>query len=111
MLMTKTSIETGLTIALNLETLVSDKSTLPFEYLPCIYHLMWFKKDQAKFQALLDSGNKVNTMTPAHATKLNLKVQPIDVKAWKINNSTLLTFEMILVNSQVKNKLKIARFF
>lgn len=39
-----------------------------------IYHLVRFKKDQTKIQALLDFGNEVNTMAPAYIVKLGLKV-------------------------------------
>lgn len=39
-----------------------------------IHHLMQFMKDQAKIQAFLDSGSKVNTMSSTYVVKLGLKV-------------------------------------
>lgn len=46
-----------------------------------IYYLICFKKDQGKVQALLNSGNEVNAMIPAYATKLGFKVQSTDIRA------------------------------
>lgn len=37
-------------------------------------------------------------MTPAYAGKLGLKIQPNDVRAQKIDDSTLKTFEIVLAN-------------
>lgn len=39
-----------------------------------IYHPLWFKKDQVKVQALLNSGSKVNTITSTYVAKLDFKV-------------------------------------
>lgn len=50
------------------------KVPLPLEHILYIYHLMWFKKNQVKVQALLDSGNKVNTMTSVYMAKLGFKI-------------------------------------
>lgn len=66
--------EVGSTITLNLETLALDNSTQLLKHMPYIYHIMYFKKDQAKVRALLDSDNKVNTMTSAYTAKLGLKI-------------------------------------
>lgn len=43
--------------------------------MPYIHHLVQFKKDQAKVQALLDSSSKINTMTLVYMAKLGLKDQ------------------------------------
>ena len=50
-------------------------------------------------------------MTPAFASKLGLKVCSTDVKAQKIDGSTLQTFGMVLASFQVEGKLGWARFF
>lgn len=50
------------------------------KYMLCIYYLIWFKKDQAKVQSLLDSYNEVNAMILAYAAKLELKVQPTNIE-------------------------------
>lgn len=49
-------------------------------------------KDKKNFQALINSGNKVNAMTSTYAAKLDLKVQKINVKAQKINSLSLKTY-------------------
>lgn len=51
-----------------------DSSILLLKSILCMYHPFWFKKDQLKVQALLDSIIKVNAMDPMYAAKLNLKV-------------------------------------
>lgn len=71
---------------------------LPLERIPCIHHLVRFKNNQIKIQALLDSNIKVNTMLPAYMAKLSLELQTTDVKTQKIELSILKTFEMVLAN-------------
>lgn len=50
-------------------------------------------------------------MTLAYTSKLSLSVRYIDVKAEKIDNSTIETFKIVLVSFQVEDKLKKTRFF
>ena len=50
-------------------------------------------------------------MTPAYASKLGLRVRHTDVRAQKIDSSTLQTFGMVLANFQVEDKLGKTRFF
>ena len=76
---------------------------------PCIRYLIRFKKNDV--QALIDSGSEVNAMTPGYASKLGLKVRPINVGAQKIDGSTLKTFGMVLASFQVEDTLGKARFF
>lgn len=61
-----------------------------------ICYLIWFKKN--KIQALLDSGSEVNTIIPVFVSKLDLKICQIGIKAQKIDNSILKTFEIVLVS-------------
>lgn len=63
--------------------------------LPCIHHLVRFKKDQAKIQPLLDFGSKINVITLAYTAKLGLKVRSTHVGAQKIDDSTFKTFGMV----------------
>lgn len=70
----------------------------------CIHHLFHFKKDQIKVQALLNSGNKFNVIAPAYATSLDLKIRSTNVKAWKIDGFTFLTFNIPSANFKVNNK-------
>ena len=60
---------------------------------------------------MVNSGSKVNTMTPRYALKLGLKVRHNDIRAQKIDSSTFKTFGMVLASFQVENKLRRARFF
>ena len=78
---------------------------------PCICYPIRFKKNELQVQALLDSGSKVNAMTPRYVSKLGLKVRPTDVGAQKIDGSTLETFGMVLASFQVEDKLGRPQFF
>lgn len=60
---------------------------------------------------MIDSDSKINAMTQTYASKLGLKVYPTNIRAQKIDGSTLITFEMVLVNFQVEDKLGKAWFF
>ena len=84
---------------------------LTLERVPCIHYLLCFQKDTTGIRALVDSGSEVNTMTPAYAAKLDLQVQKTNIRAQKIDGSTLETFGMVLADFQVENKLGKARFF
>ena len=64
-----------------------------------------------KAKALIDLGSKINAMTPAYTAKRGLKVRKTDIGAQKIDGSIFDTFEMVLTNFQVENKLVRARFF
>lgn len=68
------------------------------ERVSCIYHLIQFKNNQIEVQALLDSGSKVNAITPVHAAKLSFKVQLTDIGAQKIDSSNLKTFGIVLAH-------------
>lgn len=67
-------------------------STLLLKQVLYIQYLVQFKKNQSKVQALLDSGNKVNTMTLAYATSLDFKICSIGIKAKKSNSFIFKTF-------------------
>ena len=56
-----------------------------------------FRKDKGKdVLALLDSGSKVNAMTPAYTAYLGLKVRVTDVGAHKIDGSPLATYSIVI---------------
>lgn len=61
--------------------LFDNNSTLSLKQVVCIHHLIWFKKDQAKIQALIDFDSEINTMIPAYVDKLSLKIRPTNVEA------------------------------
>ena len=82
------------------------------DWVPCNYYPVQFRKDQgATIQALIDSGSEVNTMTLADAKKLGLRTQRTNIRAQKVNGSSLETYGMVIVAFQIKNKLGRARFF
>ena len=55
-----------------------------------IHYPLRFRKDKKnKVQALINSGNEVNAITPAYALKLGLKILRTNVGAQKIEGSTL----------------------
>ena len=52
---------------------------IPLQCVPCLSYPVQFQGE--KVRALIDSGRKVNTMTPAYALIPNLRVHLIDVRA------------------------------
>ena len=60
---------------------------------------------------MLNSGSKVNAMSPAYAKKLGLKTRKTNVGAQKIDGSTLETFGMVIADFQVEDKGGMLRFF
>ena len=60
---------------------------------------------------MLDSGSKVNAMSPTYAKKLGLKTWKTNVGAQKIDGSALATFGMVIADFQVKDKDGRPRFF
>ena len=80
---------------------------------PCIHYPVRFQEDQGQEQvkALLNSGSKVNAMSPAYAKKLGLKTRKTNVGAQKIDGSALETFGMMIADFQVEDKGGRPRFF
>lgn len=93
-----TSIEADLVVGLRPKSSTLNNFALPLKYMLYIYYSVQIKKDKAKIQALLDSGNKINLMTLVYAAKLGPKVRSTNVGIQKINNFTFETFEMILAS-------------
>lgn len=96
LLMTETSMEAEHAVVLGLETPILDSSTPPLKHILCIYYPLYFRKDQPKIQALIDFGSKVNAMTPAYAKQLGLQTWKTYVRVWKTNDSSLITYEMVI---------------
>lgn len=52
------------------------------QYIFCIYYPFYFQGGQAvKVKALIDSNNKINTITPAFIANLGLHIRLIDIGA------------------------------
>ena len=80
--------------------------------IPCIYYHVQFRKDKGQdVLALLNSGSEVNTMTPAYAAYLGLKVRMTNVDAQKIDELLLATYGMVIAAFQFVDKLGRSRFF
>ena len=60
---------------------------------------------------MLDNGSEVNVTNLNYTEKLGFKVGKTNVGAQKINNSTLETFEMVIANFQMEDKVGKPRFF
>ena len=73
---------------------------------PCIQYPIQFKENQPKVKALIDSGNEINTMTPAYVTKLSLNTQETSVGAEKIDGSPLKTYGMVSATFLLQDSLK-----
>ena len=89
----------------------SEEEEVALARVPCIHYPLRFQKDTNKVQALIDTGSKVNTMAPAYASKLGLRVCRTNVGAQKIDGSALETFGIVLASFQMEDKLGRARFF
>ena len=50
-------------------------------------------------------------MNPNYTQKLRFKIQRTNIRAQKIDGSTLEIFEMVIADFQVENKAKRSRFF
>ena len=77
----------------------------------CIYYSIQFRKDPNGIQVLLNSGNEVNAINPAYTLRLSLQVHYTNIRAQKIDGSTLEIFGMVLANFQVEDKLGKIWFF
>lgn len=73
------------------------------EHVLSIKYLLKFKKSHILVQTLIDSGTKVNAMTPAYVTVLGLYVCVTDVGAQNIDGFQLLTYGMIFTTFQLED--------
>ncbi len=78
------------------------------EWVPCIWYPVTFK-DQTK--ALLNSRSKVNVISQVFAQQLGLKIRKTNVRAQKIDGTTLETYQMVVSTFFMSNKDGKERFF
>ncbi len=90
---------------------MANKEGVIMKRIPCLYYPCYFEKNSKKVGTLLDLVSKVNVMTLVYTIKLGLKVRNINVKAQKIDDFILKTFEIVLVSFQVGDKLEKTRLF
>ena len=62
-------------------------------------------------QALIDSGNEVNTIRLSFTKQLGLSIRPINVGVQKIDDNTLDTYKMVVATFSVMDKANQVRFF
>ena len=84
---------------------------MTLERVPCIHYPLCFWNDTIGIRALVDPGSEANAMTPAYTAKLVLRVRKTNIGAQIIDDSIFETFEMVLADFQVEDKLKRAWFF
>ena len=84
-------------------TETSKKDDVALQKILYIHYPIWFKKKEV--QALIDSGSEVNAITLAYALRLGRRVYRTDIRAQKIDGSTLKIFGMVLASFQVEDKL------
>ena len=75
----------------------------------CIHYPINFGKKS--MSALFDLASKVNAVHPAFAKKLGLLIRPTNVRAQKINGTTLNNFGIVVVVFSVTDKANQVRFF
>lgn len=102
--MTEINMKIDLIVTSSFKVPVPDISTLQLKHIVYIYYLLYFKKDQAKIQALINSSNGFNIMTSAYAKKTNIGAQIID-------DPSLTTYKMVIAGFQVSNKFDKTSFF
>ena len=82
------------------------------ERVPYIYYRFQFiGMSKAQAQALIDSGSEVNAIYLTFAKQLDLSIRPTDVRAQKIDGTTLDTYGMVVAAFSVKDKANRVRFF
>ena len=79
------------------------------ERVPCIHYPVQFKWDTA--QALINLGSEVNAIHLTFAKQLGLPVRPTDIRAQKIDDTTLNTYGMVVAAFSVVDKANRVRFF
>ncbi len=88
---------------------MTDKKTEEeLERVLCIWYPITFKNQT---EALLDSKSKVNVMSQAFAHQLGLKICKTNVKAQKIDGTTLETYKMVVSICSISDKDGRERFF
>ena len=78
---------------------------------PCIHYSVRFQEGQKQVKSLLDSGNKVNVISPTYAKRLSLKTRKTNIGAQNIDGSALETFGMIIADFQLEDKGNMPRLF
>lgn len=79
-LITGANIEVGFALATSFKVVFPDKSTPLLNYIPCIYYLLHFRKDQIDIQALIYFSSKVNAMILAYVKRLGFQTRKNNIE-------------------------------
>lgn len=110
--MTLAKMKAELEIVFSLKALAFISNIFPLlKHIPCIYYPLRFSKNKSKVKALIDSDSEVKVMTLAYVKKPGFWTQKTNVRAEKINRSSLATFKMVIAKFQVSDKLDKTCFF
>ncbi len=88
--------------------MTNKKTKEKLERVPSIWYPMTFK-DQT--ETLLDSESELNIMSQAFAHQLGIKTRKTNVKARKIDGTTLKTYRMVVSTFSMSDKDGRKRFF
>lgn len=77
----------------------------------CIHYLAYLYGQPEEVRAWINSGSKINIMTPAYTVQLGLTPRSTNVDAQKIKSFLLKTHEIIIVRFSMIDKLQHIRFF
>lgn len=88
---------------------IDNNEKIELEKIPSIYYLIRVYWD--KIWALLDSRSEVNIINLDYAQKLCFYIQKPSIEVQKIDGFVLVTFKIVIVNSQIEDKLGRPRFF
>ena len=92
-------------------TLMIDAGKEALECIPYIHYLVLFKWDTTEVQALINSKSEINAIHLTFAKQLGLSVQLTNVRAQKINGTTMNTYGMVVTAFSVVDKVNWRRFF
>lgn len=96
-------------------TLIADirgKNEIVLDKVPYIQYLIWFQKGGKKVtRALINSDSELNAMILAYPKQLGIQIRPINVRAQKINGSSVETFRIVIAGFKVIDKLGKVKFF
>ncbi len=87
---------------------MTEKTKEELEQVPCIWYSVMFK-DQT--ETLLDSESEVNTISQAFAYQLGLNIWKTNVRAQKIDGTTLETYKIVVSTFSMSDKDGKERFF
>lgn len=92
-------------------TLMTEKKTEEKEELERILYVQYSVSFKNQTKTLLNSGNKVNVISQAFASQLGLKIWKTNVRAQRIDSTTLETYGIVVSTFSVLDKDDRERFF